>query len=170
MKAAEFARFAATMKTIYSKEKILETPEAMELWLDLLSDIEYPTAMAALKTWVATNKWSPSIAEIRAMCVETSVGKMPDWGESWEKMRKAISKWGYMREDKALEEMDPVTREVVQRLGFQSICLSEDEQVLRGQFRRIHEDVSRRMMEDAQIPEALKRLAAAEPLKLEGER
>lgn len=168
MEAAEFAKFAATLKTIYSREHILETPEAMTLWLDLLQDIPYQVAMAALKKWVATEKWSPSIAEIRETALEITQGKQPDWSESWQTMKKAIARWGYMRPEEALQSMDPLTREVVERLGYEAVCESEDEEVLRGQFRRAHEVVANRRKQDAQIPETLRALISGGQLKLEG--
>lgn len=170
MEAAEFARFAATIKTIYSREHILETPEAMELWLDLLQDIPYQVAMVALKKWAATEKWAPSIAEVRATALEITQGKQPDWSDSWRTMEKAIRRWGYMRPEQALADMDPVTREVVNRLGYEAICQSEDAEVVRGQFRRVHEAVVSRMQEEQQIPATLRALISGGELKrLEGQ-
>ena len=163
----EFAKFASAMKALYSRDMMKEDTLALELWYEFLRDLPYEAVMAALKRWVLTNKWAPSISEIRQMVVAITDGEAPDWGESWKTMKRMISKWGYMREDKALEEMDPITREVVQRLGFQSICQSEDENVLRGQFRRVHEDVARRRMEDAMLTDDLKKLAGSTAKQLE---
>ena len=169
MDKVEFAKFAATLKTIFSRERILETPEAMDLWLEMLQDIPYPLAMTALKKWVATQKWSPSIAEIRETALEITNEKQPDWSDSWAVVHKAIGRYGYTHPQEALESMDPVTREVVDRLGWESICQSEDEEVLRGQFRRVHESVVSRRKEDAQIPAALRAIIAGEQLKLKGD-
>ena len=97
MDKKEFALFASALRTYYSKENLLPNSQAMELWFRQLMDIPYPVAEATLNKWVATNKWSPSIAEIRELAAEIQNGKLPDWGEAWEETCKAISRYGYYR-------------------------------------------------------------------------
>ena len=65
MDKREFATFAAALKTYYPRENLLPNPQAMELWYRQLQDIPCQLAEMALNKWVATNKWPPSIAEIR---------------------------------------------------------------------------------------------------------
>lgn len=161
MDKRQFALLAAALRTYYPRENLLPNMEALDLWYEKLQDLDYAQVNAGVARWVSTNRYSPTISDIRSFSMKATHGELPDWGASWNTMKRMISKWGYMREDKALEEMDPITREVVMRLGFQSICQSEDEEVLRGQFRRIHEDVSRMASEDAQVPDKLKILASA---------
>ena len=80
MNAKEFGNFAAALRTYYSRENILPNQQAMELWFRQLQDIPYEAAEAILSKWVATNKWSPSIADIRDGMAEIQRGgPAPRW-------------------------------------------------------------------------------------------
>ena len=89
--------FAMALRTYYPKEQLLPNQQAMELWYRELCDIPYNVAEAALRKWVATNKWSPTIADLREMAATVTEGEMPDWGEGWEQVLKAIKKYGSYR-------------------------------------------------------------------------
>ena len=122
MNKEEFATFTMALKTYYPKENILPNNQAMELWFEQLQDIPYQVASLGLKKWVATNKWSPTIADIRGMFSEMAEGETSDWGEAWEKVLYAIRRYGMYQSDKAMESFDDLTRQVVKRLGFKEIC------------------------------------------------
>lgn len=152
MDKPEFQVFASALRTYYSKENLLPNAQAMELWFRQLQDIPYPVAEATLNKWVATNKWSPSIAEIRELAAEIQNGKLPDWGEGWEQVNLAIRRYGYYRPKEALESLDPITREVVNRLGFTNLCLSENPAADRANFRQCFEIVAKRNHENNVLP------------------
>lgn len=147
MDKKEFALFASALRTYYSKENLLPNSQAMELWFRQLMDIPYPVAEATLNKWVATNKWSPSIAEIRELAAEIQNGKLPDWGEAWEETCKAISRYGYYRPKEALASLSPLTRKTVERLGFTNLCMSENPTADRANFRQCYEIVAKREQE-----------------------
>ena len=63
----EFATFAMALKTYYPKEQLLPNPQAMELWYQQVRDIPVQIAEMALQKWVSTNKWSPTISELKGM-------------------------------------------------------------------------------------------------------
>ena len=163
----EFGIFASALRTYYPKEKILPNEQALELWYKQLQDIPYKVAELTLNKWVATNKWSPSIADIREQATAITQGEAKDWGDAWQEVIKAISYYGSYREDEALESLDETTRRVVKRLGFRNLCMSEEIQVDRANFRMIYEQQIERDKQDAQLPTQLKALIADMPLMLE---
>lgn len=171
MTKSEFARIAAAMKTYYPREALLPNDMAMELWYFQLSDIPYRVAEAALNRWVANNRWSPSIADLREISQGILYGDLPDWGESWRKAQDAIRRFGYYQEDEALASLDDLTRDVVERLGFRNLCLSENHEASRANFRQIFEQVARRRKEEKQIPahvmEMIRGIAAEQRKNLE---
>lgn len=171
MTKSEFARIAAAMKTYYPREALLPNDMAMELWYFQLSDISYRVAEAALNKWVANNRWSPSIADLREISQGILYGDLPDWGESWRKTQDAIRRFGYYQEDEALASLDDLTRDVVERLGFRNLCLSENHEASRANFRQIFEQVARRRKEEKQIPahvmEMIRGIAAEQRKNLE---
>ena len=153
MDKKEFAIFASALKTYYPKEGLLPTKEAMELWFRQLQDIDFMVAETALNKWVATNKWSPTIADIREASTELTQGAIPDWGEGWEQVLLAIRKYGSYHPKEALESMDDITRQAVERLGFRNICMSENIATERANFRMIYEQLAERKKKTAQIPQ-----------------
>lgn len=166
MERKEFALFASALRTYYPKEKLLPNEQAMELWFNQLQDIPYKLAELTLNKWVATNKWSPTIADIREQALGITQGRAKEWGEAWQDVLRAIHKYGSYRELEALESLDETTRTVVKRLGFRNICLSEDIQVDRANFRMIYEQRQEREKQEAQVPQNIKALIAQMPLLL----
>lgn len=156
MDKKEFGLFASALRTYYPREALLPNQQAMELWFRQLQDIPYPVAEASLNKWVATNKWSPSIAELREMAASVQHGDIPDWGDAWEVVLRCISKYGSYRESEALASMDEMTRTAVKRLGFRNICMSENITADRANFRMIYEQLAQRKQKEQQISLPLK--------------
>lgn len=158
MDKKEFATFAAALKTYYPKETLLPNAQAIELWFRQLQDIDYNIAELVLNKWVATNKWSPSIADIREQAAAITTQTAKDWGDAWQEVLKAVRAYGMYAESEALESLDDTTRQVVKRLGFNNICMSENISVERANFRMIYEQIESRNKEEAQTPQRLKSL------------
>lgn len=173
MDKREFAILAAAIKTYYSKEKdLLPNQAAMELWYKQLRDIPFPVAEAALDKWAQTEKWSPSIAELREVCATVTSGEIPGWGDGWEKVLKAIRTHGMYNISGALNSLDPLTRQAVERVGFREICLSENISVERANFRMVYENLAERKKTEQQVAlplrQVIERLGSGEMLQLEG--
>lgn len=166
MTKREFGLFAAAIRTYYPRENILPNEQAHDLWFRQLQDIPFPVAEAILAKWVATNKWSPSIADIRDSMAEIqNGGPADDWGEAWDQAMNAIRRFGSYDEDGALASLPPLTRETVRRLGYKSLCWSENQVADRANFRQVYEILSKRKVETDKIPlpvrETLKALTAS---------
>lgn len=152
MDKKEFAMFAAALKTYYPKENLLPNTQAMELWFRQLEDIPFQIAEITLNKWVATNKWSPTIADIREQAASVKTGDKPLWSDGWEEVLRAISKFGSYRETEALQSMTETTRQAVKRLGFRNICMSENIAADRANFRMIFEQIVEREHKEKQLP------------------
>lgn len=159
MTKKEFGTFIAAMRSFYPRETILPTKQAIELWFNQLQDIPYEIACLALNQWAATNKWSPSVAEIRESAAIITQGEAKDWGSGWEQVKKAISNFGMYRVDEAVESIeDEIAKETVKRIGFLNLCTSENPTAERANFRMIYEQLTERKRKEAQLPKALKEL------------
>ena len=127
----------------------------------MLSDIPFPVADAGLRKWAATEKWPPTIAEIRGFCVSAAAGDLPDWGSAWHETLDAIARYGYQGEQAAMDALPPMTREVVRRLGWRQLCVSENQEADRANFRMVYESLAERRTKDRAIsPEIQARLDA----------
>lgn len=158
MDKKQFGTFAMALRTYFPREQILPNQQAMELWYRELQDIPYEVAEAGLRQWVSTNKWSPSIADIREMATTIQRGSIPDWGEGWEQVTKAIRQYGTYRIPEAMETFDPLTRKCVERLGFKNLCMSENVTADRANFRMVYEQLAEREKKEQQIALPLKEI------------
>lgn len=158
MTKKEFATFAAALKTYYPKEQLLPNKEAMELWFRQLQDIPYIVAEAALNKWVATQKWSPTIAEIREMAASVINGEKLLWSDGWEQVLMAIRKYGMYAIPEAMASFDEITKQTVKRLGFKELCMSENSMQDRANFRMIFEQIAERKEKAQKLPASLTNL------------
>lgn len=160
MTRKEFAIFASALKALYpNNDKLLPNDAARNLWYEMLGDIPFPVADAGLRKWAATEKWPPTIAEIRGFCVSAVAGEFPDWGSAWRETTDAIGRYGYQGEDAAMAALSPMTREAVKRLGWRQLCMSENQEADRANFRMVYESLAERRTKDRAIsPELRARL------------
>lgn len=168
MTKKQFATFASAMRTYYPKETLFPTEQALTLWYNQLNDIPYNVAETFLNKWVATNKWSPAISDIREGTTALTNGDFKEWGDAWEETLKAISKYGSYDEPKAMDSLDEVTRRVVKRLGYRNLCFSQEIQVERANFRMIYEQEIAKHKKEAQLPPTLKQIIKDMPQMIEG--
>lgn len=163
MNKKEFALIASALRTYYPKEKILPNEQALELWFRQLNDLDYDLVNVVVNKWASTQKWSPTIADIREQAAELVGGNSKSWGEAWGDVLNAIRWHGIYAENEALKSLDELTRKTVKRLGYKSMCLSEDISRERANFRMIYEQEQQRERQDAQIPQKIKELLQSMP-------
>lgn len=156
MTRTEFAKITAAIKAYYPQANILPNEAAAELWFRQLADIPYETAVVALNKWVSVNKWPPSIADIREAALDVSTDAIPDWSEAWETVLNAIRRFGPYRQTEAMESLDDMTRTVVRRLGFMTLCSSENVAADRANFRTIYQMAAERKRREEQMPDGLR--------------
>lgn len=155
MEKGEFAKIAMALREFYPQANILKTEVAMNLWYDMLKDIDYRAASDIVAQWVSTNKWPPTIADIREGVAKLTLPEIPDWSEGWEAVMNAIHRWGMHRESEALSSLPEIACKAVKRIGWQNICLSEEIGVERANFRQIYDAIAERERKTAQLPPGL---------------
>jgi hypothetical protein len=69
-----------------------------------------------------------------------------------------------MRTDEALDSLSELTRRTVECMSWRDICLSENPDTLRAQFRQVYQNVTKRAIEDRKLPQELK--AAIQQLQI----
>ncbi len=160
MDQKQFSEFVAVLKSCYPKDNMFGIAKVVEVWFKQLQDLDYGVAMVALNKWIATEKWPPSIADIRSLCVDVTEGNdTNDWSKAWEQVNKAIVKYGYYRPDEAYKELDkmnPLAAETVKRMGYCNLCVSDNQVADRANFRDIYCTLVKRKRQDAQIPVQLR--------------
>lgn len=159
----EFSKIGMALKTYYPREEktLLKDEHSIKLWYEALKDIHYNTMYIALQKWVETERWSPTIADLRKMCFEAQNPEIKTWDEAWEDVMHAIRFFGYNRRIEALETFDDITRKVVQRIGWVQLCTSEEIGIERAAFRDIYKALSEKTITEGQIAPAIKKVLDA---------
>lgn len=155
MTTQEFATISAAIRAAWPSANIMPDRQSKEVWWTMLADLDYKPCLMALKEHMSTCKFPPSIAELREKTAGMTQAPVRDWGEAWEDVKRAIRFKGMYREQEALEQLDEITQKCVRRLGFQSLCTSENETADRANFRMIYEQEQRSQMTFRQLPPAL---------------
>lgn len=151
MQFDEFKILVKGMKAVYTSEKFLPDADSIKIWFSLLKDLEYSVLSAAIQKYMMTKAFPPTIADLREVAATISNGEIPDWGEGWEKVLFAIRKYGTYRETEAIASMDELTRTCVKRLGWRNICMSENINFDRANFRMIYEQLQERTKKESVI-------------------
>ena len=67
----EFKVLVRGMKAVYTSLNFLPDADSIKIWYKLLKDMPYELANVAIQKHMMTNKFPPTVAEIRAGAVET---------------------------------------------------------------------------------------------------
>jgi len=123
------------------------------LWCEMLSDTDVITAKMAIKSLIAHSKFVPSINEVRAEIVKLiNPASQITADEAWGEVKKAIAKFGMYRPNEAYDSMSELTREIVKRLTWVDLCLSENSDVSMSNFIKLFNTQKAKGLEILQIP------------------
>ena len=156
MKKTETVQLLAVINAAFPNMQVTEA--MVSLWHELLRDLEFNLAKAAVKKLLLESPYPPTIADIRKQVVEiaTPPEDRIDAAQAWGEVMKAIRFYGYYRQEEALASMSPRTTKVVRYMGWQEICTSERPDVVRGQFMKMYETVANREKQERLLPASLR--------------
>nr|DAG46726.1 MAG TPA: replisome organizer [Caudoviricetes sp.] len=144
------------LKTAYPTKGFLDSDAAVELWYKMLQDIPMQKVQNAAARYIMEEHFPPTIADIRKRCAEDNAAQLPDWEQGWAEWLTVMHKYGYMREDEAIESLSPITKEVVKCLGWKNLCHSQNLEGDRIAFREVHGRYVQQARENLQLPELLR--------------
>lgn len=137
--------------------------ETRDFWGEMLADIPFDAAKAALKAHASTSPFPPSIAEIRDYATRQSGPRRMTADEAWGKAHEAMRKYGLntARTDVYVPDQEPPARfgepvrirksgleyeakrhcppevwAILERMGYADVYMSDAPDVVRGQFMR----------------------------------
>jgi hypothetical protein len=156
----EFKKFFKYVSSVTTDTN--PSPERTQVYWDLLNDLDFNVAMTAGRKVIATleNPFLPMPAVFRSAAVEITGPRIAAAPDAYGEVMRAIRNFGSYRQKEALESMSPLTRRAVEAIGWKEICISEEPDVIRGQFRMAYEALERREMIDLKTPQSLKAIIA----------
>lgn len=167
----ETVRLFALIHSLFPRDDAFAnvTMENVEAWTEVLADIPFDHAKAAIKASVATSPFPPSIAEIRDYATRLNgprrITAEEAWGLAQDAMRtyglRTVTKEGFVEkpvmestheyggrtyrtvtfqptglEYEAKRHVPPDVWELMTHFGYRDMYLSENPDVVRGQFMR----------------------------------
>jgi hypothetical protein len=122
------------------------------LWEKSLADIPYEIAEKAVIKVLSTSKFFPTLAEIREATAQITQPRTIDAIEAWGLILQAIRKYGYYSEGDAMRSLPEDVAQMVKHFTWRELCLSENPETIRAQFRMAWETKSKRTNEMKALP------------------
>lgn len=155
----EFGKIMMALQGIYQKENLFPNDVTREVWFSALQDIPYDVLMMAVQKWITTEKWSPSVAELRSLAAEIVNEPIPGFEEAWEKVLRIArdySPYDTERTEAKIAELDDITRQCLKLVDIKSIAYTENLGVDRAHFMKTYEILANRKKTQNQEPETLR--------------
>ena len=157
----EFKPLVKGLKSAFSQPNFLPDGDSVNVWYEFLKDLDSKVCSVAISKYIMTNKFPPTVADIRELCTSVVAGDKPLWSDGWDEVMRAMRRYGSYNEVEALESMSEITRQCVRRLGYQNLCRSEEIGVDRANFRMIFEQIANREHEKQKLPSGMQQLIAS---------
>lgn len=160
----QFGQFASAIKTYFPKDNLLSTNESMDLWFDMLNDLDYQRAYIGLKTYIATNKFPPAISDIRAYAMKVKELQELNEMEAWSLVKKAIRNGGY----NSIEEYKKLPPLVQKAVGLPSQlrewALDENykEAIVMSSFQKAYKIELQKKQEFQKLPQQVQKFIEGE--------
>lgn len=171
MTRKEFAMLAEILARAYKKDKFLSETGDQEIWYQLLCDLPYKVALIAVNRWTQTEKWSPSIAEIRELSATILNERIPDVEDAWERVlqiARDYSPYDTERTEAQIESLDEISRRCIKLTDIRGIAYSENIGVERAHFIKAYERLAKEKKTQNQTAESVRNaISAIQPRRIE---
>jgi hypothetical protein len=152
MKLVEAKKLVTCLMAMFPSAKVQQPTGdyggTLGAYEQMLADLEYAPAMAAIQRIAAVHRFPtilPSIADIREATLTITHGERRPGGDAWGDVLAAVSRFGSYRSPTF---DDPVVARCVQQLGWQEICLSENQVADRARFVELYDQLAQTVRRD----------------------
>lgn len=161
MNKDEFKVIIKAMKSVYTDPKFLPDADAWNVWFALLGDLPYAQVNIAVQKYMLTEKFPPTIADIRSAAIEVIDDSETDMSEleAWAYVRKAMSNSLYNSQS----EFNRLPMACQKAVGDPSVLKDwamADEMKLtqiEQRFAYAYRSAVERIKQDAKMPPAIKK-------------
>lgn len=158
------------IQVAYNKPELINTDEARQLWFYELKDIPGDVAMLAAERHIQTEKFPPTIADIRKHSAEILKREDMSEIEAWGYVRKAVNNglYGYLEEFERLpKDIQKTIRHPETLREWAQLDPSEVETVVQSNFMRSYRATISSIRTDRLLSQsALERIMAMKPEEL----
>lgn len=111
MTKEEWVVIAKRLKAVYSSQDFLKDVEAVDIWYELLKDLDGKTVQLSAAKWMQTEHFPPAPADLRKVTEKNFLS--PD--EAWAMVSDSL--WGCTSREKTNKVFDKLPDEVQKTLG-----------------------------------------------------
>lgn len=115
MNLADFGILVKAIKAVYADPKLIADDDARDVWYEMLKDLPYEQVSRALKRHMQSNRFPPTIADLR-MQPEEGEAVYPTATEAWAIVYKAICNSSY-HADEEYAKLPPLLQRAVGHPG-----------------------------------------------------
>lgn len=161
MTREEFKTLVKGMKAVYAQPTFIPDQDAFNVWFELLKDIPYQQANVAIQKYMLTEKFPPTIADIRekATQIVESVDSSMSELEAWSLVRKAVRNSGYHSVEEFEKLPEACQRAVGSAANLKEWALMDSERVEtveQSHFIRNYRTTVQRISEEKKLPESIR--------------
>lgn len=164
MNKQEFSLVIVAIQTAYPSFKHIETKEAAKVWYTMLQDLDYDRVQKALMNHISNSQYPPSIAEIRALCVDNN---LLDESSAWAMVLKACKRGLYNSAEEFLKLPESVQRALGSHEVIKSLAMLDEatlNSVERSNFLKSYRSIQARQKNN--VPERFRLESNDEPIRL----
>lgn len=115
MTRGETSKLVGVLTAAYpSQAAKVDVVAMIDAWAELLDDVEYPIAAAAVRALAQTEKFMPSVADIRAACLELTKGPKRPGGDAWGDVIALRT----FSDVSTMASVDPITLHICKEFGW----------------------------------------------------
>ena len=163
----DFRNLIKGLKVAYPRDNFIPNEYTFNLWYTTLQDIPYPTLRDACTRYIMSNKYPPTIADIRQLAYDVATPPESDAPAAWNQLIRAL-RMAYAPESVEIwEGLPEITKRIIGGYAafkaWGNTELSSLETVQRPMFLKRYEEYKRREREEMAMPEALRQPLPALP-------
>lgn len=163
MEREEFKTLVKGMKAVYAQPTFIPDQDAFNIWFELLKDLPYQQANIAIQKYMLTEKFPPTIADIRSKAMEivAPMDESMSELEAWSLVHKAIRNSIYNADEEFAKLPEACQRAVGNPATLTEWATMEQDEVStveQSHFIRNYRTAVARMKEEAKLPDNVKLL------------
>ena len=161
MTQEQFSTLVKGMKAMYPDPKFIADKYAADLWYQMLSDLPYEIANAAVQKHILTSSFPPTVADIRKAATALTTPQEQNAEEAWSRAKLAIRNGIYHAEEEFAELPEAVQRAIGSPDNLRNMAMMDSEDlntVEKSHFIRTYNVELTKSRENALMPERMKAL------------
>ena len=163
----DFRTLVRALQAAYTRESFIPNEYTFNLWYTTLQDIPYPSLNKACQNYIMTNKFPPTIADIRQLAYDLSAQPDELPSAAWNQLLRALREAYAPDSEEVWNQLPDITKKIVGGYAtfraWGNTELSALESVQRPMFVKRFEEYSQRERQAAAIPQALRKPEPALP-------